>query len=151
MRNPSAGSCLGGCGRPGDGTVPIGAALTTIRRRTPAACIAWTIAPVPRVATLASALERAPRPDSTASAPATADSRAAGSTAARSAVMTRTSRVSLLGLRTTAVTSWPAVRAWSSSWRPMPPVAAKIVSFMLRPHVNGRLTPYLILYGEHIV
>ena len=37
MKNPSPGSCLGGCGRPGEGTVEIGAALTTTMRRTPVA------------------------------------------------------------------------------------------------------------------
>src|SRR3989454_6824266 len=34
MKNPSPGSCFGGCGRVGDGTVPIGAALTTDRKST---------------------------------------------------------------------------------------------------------------------
>jgi DNA-binding MarR family transcriptional regulator len=37
---------------------------------------------------------------------------------------------SVRGFRTTAVTSWPAARARSSRWRPIPPVAAKMVSFM---------------------
>ena len=40
MKNPSPGSYFGGFGRPGDGTVPIGAALTTTIRLTPAALIA---------------------------------------------------------------------------------------------------------------
>jgi len=35
MMTPSPGSCLGGCGCPGEGMVPIGAALTTMMRRTP--------------------------------------------------------------------------------------------------------------------
>src|SRR6266542_2503055 len=47
MKNPSPGSCFGGWGRPGDATVPTGAALTTTRRRTPVACIAPTMARVP--------------------------------------------------------------------------------------------------------
>ena len=47
MKKPSPGSCLGGCGLPGDGTVPIGAALTTIKRRVPASCIASTMARSP--------------------------------------------------------------------------------------------------------
>ena len=47
MKKPSPGSCLGGLGRRGDGTVPIGAALTTTTRRTFTAFIAWTIALVP--------------------------------------------------------------------------------------------------------
>jgi DNA-binding MarR family transcriptional regulator len=33
MKNPSPGSCFGGFGRPGEGTVEIGAALTTTMRR----------------------------------------------------------------------------------------------------------------------
>jgi hypothetical protein len=44
---PVAGLCRGGLGRPGDGTVPTGAALTTTMRRTPVACIARTTASVP--------------------------------------------------------------------------------------------------------
>src|SRR5207247_1676619 len=47
MKNPSPGSCFGGCGRSGDRTVPIGAALTTTMRRTFVAFIAWTMARVP--------------------------------------------------------------------------------------------------------
>jgi len=39
MKNPSPGSCLGGCGRDGEGTVPMGAALTTTMRRTPDAWV----------------------------------------------------------------------------------------------------------------
>ncbi len=105
MKNPSPGSCLGGLGRLGVGTVPTGAALTATMRRTPAAFIAATTAGVPWEAMPASEFECGPRPESTASAPATADSSAAGSGAARSAVMARTSRDSLAGLRTTAVTS----------------------------------------------
>ncbi len=109
--------------------MPIGAALTTTSRRAPAADMAAAMARVPRDAIPASARDRGPRPDSTASAPATADSSAAGSAAARSAVTARTPPGSLPGLRTTAVTSWPAASAWSSIWRPIPPVAATIVSF----------------------
>src|SRR5215207_6799121 len=126
MRNPSPGSCLGGFGRPGEGTVEIGAALTTTMRRTPVACIAWTMARVPCDAVPVSDADRGPRPESTASAPATADS-----STARSAVTIRTaSPDSLFGFRTTAVTSWPAARACSRACRPIPPVAAKIVSFI---------------------
>src|SRR5262252_4592963 len=77
MKNPSPGSCFGGLGRPGEGTVPIGAALTT------------TIARVPSEATPTSDADRAPRPESTASAPRTADASTAGSGAARSATTTR--------------------------------------------------------------
>jgi hypothetical protein len=72
--------------RPGEGIVEIGAALTTMMRRTPIACIAATIARVPYSATPAVAIGLGPTPDSTASAPATADSSAAGSGAARSVV-----------------------------------------------------------------
>src|SRR5439155_22236360 len=90
MTNPSPGSCFGGCGRPGDGTVPIGAALTTTMRRTPVAVMASTTERVPRALTPASALDRGPRPDRTASASLSADSSAAGSAYARSAESTRT-------------------------------------------------------------
>src|SRR2546422_6527219 len=61
MKNPSPGSCFGGCGRSGDGTVPIGAALTTTMRRTFVAFIAWTMSRVPCHATPASADDRGPR------------------------------------------------------------------------------------------
>jgi hypothetical protein len=44
-------SCLGGCGRDGAGTVPMGAALTTTMRRTPDACMASVMALVPFQAT----------------------------------------------------------------------------------------------------
>ena len=116
MTSPSPGSCRGGSGRPGEATVATGAALTTTTRRTPVARIASTMASVPREATPASARDRGPSPDSTASAPATAGSRAAGPAVARSAVTARTSAGRVAGFRTTAVTSWPAARAWSSSW-----------------------------------
>src|SRR6266487_1047065 len=69
--------------------LPIGAALTTTMRATCVACIACTMARVPCAATPASAFDRAPRPESTASAPATADSSTAGSAAARSAATMR--------------------------------------------------------------
>src|SRR5215216_5323921 len=131
MKNPSPGSCLGGFGRAGDGTVEIGAALTTTMRRTPVACIAWTMARVPRDAMPVSEVDRGPRPENTASAPATADSSTAGSATARSAVTIRTaSPDSLFGFRTTAVTSWPAAKACSRACRPIPPVAAKMMSFI---------------------
>jgi len=112
MKNPSPGSCRGGLGRPGDGTVPTGAALTTTTRRTPVACIARMTASVPGAVMPASAADRGPRPDRTASAPWTADSSTDGSGAARSAVTTRTparqgcsrtapaTAVSLSGLKT---------------------------------------------------
>src|SRR3981189_1931285 len=129
-KNPSPGSCLGGFGRPGEGTVPIGAALTTTMRRTSVVRIAWMMARVPCQAIPASDADRGPRPEITASAPSTADSSAAGSGAARSAVTTRASPDSPFGLRTTAVTSWPAATACSRTCRPIPPVAAKIVSFI---------------------
>src|SRR4029450_1963469 len=146
MKNPSPGSCLGGLGRPGEGTVAIGAALTTTMRRTPVACIAWPTARVPCEAMPASDAERGPRPESTASAPATADSSAAGSAAARSAVTLRTCADSLFGFRTTAVTSWPAATACSRAWRPIPPVAAKMVSFI------GCSLPFLfVLEGDGVV
>src|SRR4029453_2574814 len=120
-----------GFGRAGDGTVEIGAALTTTMRRTPVACNAWTMARVPRDAMPVSEVDRGPRPENTASAPATADSSAAGARAGRSAVTIRpASPDSLFGFRTTAVTSWPAARACSRACRPIPPVAAKIVSFI---------------------
>src|SRR5437764_7545060 len=47
MKNPSPGSRFGGFGRPGDGTVPMGAALTATMRRTSVAFIASAIARVP--------------------------------------------------------------------------------------------------------
>ena len=97
VTTPSPGSWLGGSGRPGEATVPTGAALTTTTRRTPVARIAWTMARVPREAIPASALDRGPRPDSTASAPATAGSSSSGPAAARSAVTARTSGGSVLG------------------------------------------------------
>src|SRR5215207_8097706 len=130
MKNPSPGSCFGGFERPGEGTVPIDAALTTTMRRTSVACIAWTMARVPCEAIPASEFDRGPRPERTASAPSTADSSTTGSAAARSAVTMRTSPESFFGLRTTAVTSWPAAAACSRTCRPIPPVAAKIVSFI---------------------
>ena len=111
--------------------MPIGAALTTMMRRAPAACMAWVMALVPLAATPASALVRGPSADSTASAPATAGWSAAGSAEARSAAVARAAAAArLCGFRATAVTSWPAATACSSNWRPMPPVAAKIVSFI---------------------
>src|SRR5215470_4644468 len=58
MTNPSPGSCLGGRGRRGVAMVPTGAALTTTRRRTPAACIAPAMARVPVAAIPYSALDR---------------------------------------------------------------------------------------------
>src|SRR5713226_3165933 len=73
MKNPSPGSCFGGVGRPGEGTVPIGAALTTTMRRASVDFIASTIARVPRDVIPASDNDRGPSPESTASAPATAD------------------------------------------------------------------------------
>src|SRR5207253_913862 len=101
----AAGSCFGGVGRPGDATLPIGAALTTTMRRTSVTFIARTIARVPCQAIPAFDADRGPRPESTASAPPTADSRAAGSGAARSALTARTPGDSFWGFRTTAVTS----------------------------------------------
>ncbi len=93
--------------------------------------LAPTMARVPLEAIPASAFDRGPRPESTASAPPTADSSASWSGAARSAVTMRTlAPDSFVGSRTTAVTSCPAARACSRASRPMPPVAAKIVSFI---------------------
>ena len=69
MMNPSPGSYRGGVGRPGEGTVPIGAALTTTSRRTPRAFIAETMARVPGAVMPASARLRGPRHEITASAP----------------------------------------------------------------------------------
>ena len=46
MKNPSPGSCLGGLGLLGAGTVESGAALTATIRRTPAVGIAATMARV---------------------------------------------------------------------------------------------------------
>ena len=57
MKNPSPGSRLGGLGLPGVGTVETGAALTATIHRTPAACIAVTMARVPCGAKPASAFE----------------------------------------------------------------------------------------------
>src|SRR5213596_1643885 len=74
MKNPSPGSCYGGFGRPGEGMVETGDALTTTTRRTPTAFIAWTIAHVPCEAIPASEIDRGPRADSTASVPSTAES-----------------------------------------------------------------------------
>ncbi len=67
----------------------MGAALTTMTRRTPAACMACVMTVVPLAATPASALVRGPSADSTASAPATAGWRAIGSAVARSAATAR--------------------------------------------------------------
>ena len=112
MMNPSPGSCLGGCGRPGEGTVPMGAALTTMTRRTPAARMACVMTLVPLAATPASALVRGPSADSTASAPATAGWRVAGSAEAKSAATARASAGErFCGFRATAVTSCPAEMA----------------------------------------
>src|ERR1039457_641439 len=97
MRNPSPGSWRGGFGLAGEGTVPMGAALPTTRRRAPAAFIAAAMARVPCVAIPASAFDRGPRPESTASAPSTADLSVAGFGAARSAVTTRTCLGELTG------------------------------------------------------
>ena len=77
MKNPSPGSCFGGLGRLREGTVLTGAALTATMRRMPVVFIAATMARVPWKAIPASELECGPRPDSTASAPAIADSSAA--------------------------------------------------------------------------
>src|SRR5262249_49875749 len=104
MKNPSAGWYLGGFGRAGDGTVEIGAALTTMMRRTPLARIACTMASVPRQATPASDAETAPSAEITAPAPLMADSSTARSGDDRSALTTRTSLESFFGLRTTGVT-----------------------------------------------
>ena len=105
MKNPSPGSCFGGFGRPGEGMVETGDALTTTTRRTPTDFIAWTMARVPCEAIPASEIDRGPRADSTASVPSTAESIATGSEAARSAIIARISGDSFFGLRTTAVTS----------------------------------------------
>src|SRR5215204_4830827 len=147
MKNPSPGSCFGSFGRPCEGMVPIGAALTTTMRRTSVACIAWTMARVSCDTILDSEFDRGPRPESTASALSTANSSAEGSAAARSAVTVRTCLDSFLGFRTTAVTSWPAATACSRTCRPIPPVAANMVSFichslsfLLVPEVVGRLS-----------
>ena len=129
-----------GCGR--------GAALTTTMRRTPVACIASTMARVPREAIPASDADRGPRQESTASAPATADSSTAGSAVTRSAVTARTCLDSRCGLRMTAVTSWPAATACSRSCRPIPPVAAKIVSFIACSRI---LSAWIRRYGDHSI
>src|SRR5262245_1765842 len=104
MKNPSPGSYFGGFGRPGDGTVPIGAALTTMILFTPTALIACTIARVQRAATPASADDRAPRPDRTVSAPRIADCSVIESGFARSVTNVRTLLTNALGFRTTTVT-----------------------------------------------
>jgi len=108
-----------------------------------AARTASRIASVPRLATPASADDRGPRPESTASAPSTASRSAAPSAGTsavvRSAVTARTGAASLLGSRTTAVTSWPSATACSSRCRPMPPVAATMVSFMEPPRRHRNL------------
>lgn len=135
--NPSPGSWRGGFGWPGEGVVATGEGLIATIRRTPAVRIAVMMAAVPGAAIPASALVCGPRADSTAPAPATADSRACWPGLARSAVTTRaallasTSGGSLAGLRATAVTSCPASMAWRRSWRPTPPVAAMMVSFIV--------------------
>src|ERR1019366_2186951 len=79
---PVARVCVGGFGWAGEGTVPMGPALTTMMRRAPVAFIAAAMARVPWVATPASEFDVAPSPESTASAPSTADSSDAGSGAA---------------------------------------------------------------------
>ena len=66
MKKPSPESCFGGFGRRGEATVPIGAALTRTRRRTPAESMASTMARVPRAAMPASDFDRGPRPESAA-------------------------------------------------------------------------------------
>src|SRR5437773_9391278 len=103
MKNPSPGSRRGGFGRPGDGTVETGAALTTTMRRTPAASIAWTMAWVPGRVIPASDSDLGPRAEITASAPRTAEESTAGSGADRSALTVRTCPDTFCGFRTTAV------------------------------------------------
>jgi hypothetical protein len=90
LRNPAPGSCLGRFGRPGVGTVETPAPLTTTRRRTSAAFIASTMTWVSFETIPISAFVRGPRPESTASAPSTVDSSAAGSGDAKSAGTMRT-------------------------------------------------------------
>src|SRR5262245_6043531 len=132
MKNPSPGSWRGGRGYAGDGTVPMGAALTTRSRRVPVARIASTIAVVPVEATPVSDFERGPSPDSTASQPFTAAFRAPGSGWARSTATLDAGRDRRVGSRTTAVTSCPASPDCSSSSWPIPPVAATMTSLMTR-------------------
>jgi hypothetical protein len=69
--------------------VPAGEALIATIRRTPVARMALVIARVPGAAIPASELLCGPSADSTASAPATADSSACGPGRARSTVTTR--------------------------------------------------------------
>src|SRR5215475_14385607 len=106
MKKPSPGSYLGGVGRPGDGTVDTGAALTTTIRRTPVAFIAAIMLRVPCEAIPAWDRDDGPSPERTASAPSRAGSSETGSAAFRSAVTLRTLTDSFVGSRTTAVTSW---------------------------------------------
>src|SRR5262249_56224500 len=94
----------GGWGRGGEGAGEMGAGVTPMIRRTPAACIAWTMARVPCQATPASDAETGPSAEITASAPLTADSSTAGSGDARSALTRWTFLDSFFGFRTTAVT-----------------------------------------------
>src|SRR5215472_11271026 len=59
----------------------------------------------------------------------------------RTARPVRTSWGRLAGLRATAVTSWPASRAWRSNCRPTPPVAAMIVSFTVSSFFSRLIGP----------
>jgi hypothetical protein len=42
---------------------------------------------------------------------------------------------SLVGSLTTAVTAWPAAKAWVRRWRPVWPLAPKIVRRIMAPEV----------------
>ncbi len=111
MNHPSPGSCRGLSGLAAVGTVPIGAALSTTRRRTSPARMASTRARVPASAIPASAFEVAPSAETTASAPRTASASATGSGSAKSTRTALTSAARAPGLRTRAVTSCPASSA----------------------------------------
>src|SRR4029453_1976818 len=109
MKTPPPGRAMAAWDRPGDGTVPTGAALTTTTRRTP---VAASPGRRPSCPGGDAGVGRGVRPDRTASAPWTADSSTDESGAARLAVTTRTparqgcsrtapaTAVSLSGLKT---------------------------------------------------
>jgi hypothetical protein len=107
-----------------------GAALTTTRRLVPVARMAARM-----LAVAADMIEErlrggwGPRTETTASAPATAGAIAAGSNTSATTTFSRSwRRGSLVGSLPTAVTAWPASQACSTRWRPVLPLAPKMVS-----------------------
>src|SRR5262245_54112658 len=73
-----------------------------------------------------------------ASVPLIADCSVIESGLARSVVNVRTVFDNRFGFRTTAVTQSPASTAWANNWRPIPPVAAMIVRFIVSLEIRRR-------------